>query len=92
MPKLGSFTIDLTLKPNNADPLTEVVMEEPPMPFFESAPRPINNNDDVLKVVEQMPAFAEGQVALLKFLEQNMMYPQIAKENGVEGMAKNIVN
>jgi TonB family protein len=82
----GSFTIDLTLKPDNPGDLTEVVVEEPPMPFFESAALPIKNNDEVLKVVEQMPSFAEGQAALLKFLEQNIMYPQIAKENGVEGM------
>jgi TonB family protein len=82
----GSFTIDLTLKPDNPGDLNEVVVEEPPMPFFESAALPIKNNDEVLKVVEQMPAFAEGQVALLKFLKQNIMYPQIAKENGVEGM------
>lgn len=82
----GSFTIDLTLKPDHSDALTEVVVEEPPMPFFESAPLPIKNNDDVFKVVEQMPTFAEGQLALLKFLEQSMIYPQIAKENGVQGM------
>ena len=81
----GNFTIDLTLKPDSPGDLTEVVMEEPPMPFFESSPRPINN-DEVFKVVEQMPTFALGQVALLKYLEQNISYPQIAKENGVEGM------
>ncbi len=81
----GSFTIDLTLKPDNPGDLTEIVMEEPPMPFFEPSPRPINN-DEVLKVVEQMPTFAEGTAALLKYLEQNISYPQIAKENGVEGM------
>lgn len=81
----GNFTIDLTLKPDKPVDLIEIGMEEPPMPFFESSPRPINN-DEVFKVVDQMPAFALGQAALLKYLEQNIMYPQIAKENGVEGM------
>jgi TonB family protein len=41
---------------------------------------------EVFKVVEQMPAYPEGQGALLEFLAKNINYPTVAKENGVEGM------
>lgn len=42
--------------------------------------------DSVYKKVDQMPAFPDGQLALLQFLAANIEYPTIAKENGVEGM------
>ena len=41
---------------------------------------------EVFKVVEQMPAYPEGQGALLKYLAANINYPTVAKENGIEGM------
>lgn len=41
---------------------------------------------EVFRVVEQMPAYPEGQGALLEFLAKNINYPTVAKENGVEGM------
>lgn len=44
------------------------------------------HTDSVYKVVNQMPSFPDGQVALLKFLANNIDYPTIAKENGVQGM------
>lgn len=41
---------------------------------------------DVVKMAEKMPSFPEGQAALLRHLAENIQYPHIAKENGVEGM------
>lgn len=41
---------------------------------------------DVVKMAEKMPSFPEGQAALLRYLDENIQYPHIAKENGVEGM------
>ncbi len=35
--------------------------------------------------VEQMPAFPGGEKELLKFLADNIRYPAIASENGIEG-------
>lgn len=52
-----------------------VVVEEKP-----------KETQEVFKVVEQMPSFPDGQAALLRYLAQNIEYPTIAKENGVEGM------
>lgn len=40
---------------------------------------------DVYKMVDEMPSFPDGQAALLRYLAENIDYPQIAKENGVVG-------
>lgn len=46
----------------------------------------VNNADDpVFVVVEKMPEFPGGQQALLNFLKENVKYPEIAKENGIQG-------
>jgi TonB family protein len=36
-------------------------------------------------VVEEMPSFPGGEEARLKFLQDNINYPQIAKESGIQG-------
>jgi len=39
----------------------------------------------IFEVVEQMPAYPGGQEALLKYLRDNIHYPTVAAENGVQG-------
>jgi protein TonB len=39
----------------------------------------------VFDVVEQMPSFPGGNEALMKFLQENVKYPVVAQENGVQG-------
>jgi protein TonB len=39
----------------------------------------------VFDVVEQMPEFPGGQAALLKWIGDNIKYPAIAEENGIQG-------
>ncbi|MBQ6062675.1 MAG: energy transducer TonB [Prevotella sp.] len=39
----------------------------------------------VFDVVEQMPSFPGGNEALMKFLSDNVKYPVVAQENGVQG-------
>ncbi len=39
----------------------------------------------VFDVVEQMPSFPGGQGALMKYLSENIKYPVVAQENGVQG-------
>ena len=51
-----------------------------------AAPEPPKEEDSkVFDVVEQMPSFPGGQAALMKWLADNMNYPVIAAENGVQG-------
>ena len=39
----------------------------------------------VFQVVENMPEFPGGQQALFKYLAENVKYPVIAQENGIQG-------
>ena len=39
----------------------------------------------VFDVVERMPSFPGGNEALMKFLQENVKYPVVAQENGVQG-------
>ena len=41
--------------------------------------------EKVFDVVEQMPEFPGGQGALLKWISDNIKYPAIAEENGIQG-------
>lgn len=45
----------------------------------------IDNNETVFTAVEQMPQFPGGNVALMKFLRNNINYPRGAMENGIQG-------
>lgn len=41
--------------------------------------------DEIFQVVEQDPEFPGGQEAIFKFIQQNLKYPQLAKENNITG-------
>ena len=47
--------------------------------------RPKEEEAKVFDVVEQMPEFPNGQAALLKWIADNIKYPTIAEENGIQG-------
>ncbi len=39
----------------------------------------------IFTVVEEMPSFPGGEESRLKFLQDNIQYPQVAKESGISG-------
>jgi periplasmic protein TonB len=43
------------------------------------------NDTTIYKIVEQQPEYPEGMGALFKYLGQNIKYPTICRENGIEG-------
>ncbi|HOG19921.1 MAG TPA: energy transducer TonB [Salinivirgaceae bacterium] len=45
----------------------------------------VEDEPEIFLVVEQEPEFPGGMEALNKYLQTNMKYPQIAKENGISG-------
>jgi protein TonB len=47
--------------------------------------KPKEEETKVFDVVEQMPEFPGGQAALLKWISDNIKYPAIAEENGIQG-------
>lgn len=42
-------------------------------------------NSKVYEVVEQMPEFPGGQSALLEWIADNIIYPPVAEQNGIQG-------
>lgn len=44
-----------------------------------------NSNERVYDVVEQMPSFPGGQSALMAYLASKIVYPVLARENGIQG-------
>lgn len=49
-------------------------------------PPPVKKNAmEVFTVVENMPEFPGGNAAMMKFLSDNIRYPVIAQENGIQG-------
>lgn len=55
----------------------------PPPSVVEEAPA--EKPDEVFKVVEQQPQYPDGEAAMLKFIYDNIKYPAVARDNGVEG-------
>jgi protein TonB len=47
--------------------------------------KPKEEETKVFDVVEQMPEFPGGQAALMKWLSDNIKYPAVAEENGIQG-------
>ena len=62
------------------DKETEVVIAAPV-----EAPVEEEEEEVVFVVVESMPEFPGGQQALFKYLSDNIKYPVIAQENGIQG-------
>lgn len=55
--------------------------EAPPAEVVEEAPV----KEEIFRVVEQKPEFEGGEAGLLKYVAENIKYPAIARENGIEG-------
>ena len=47
---------------------------------------PAQEDAEVYKVVDQMPAFKGGEEEMFRFLGENIRYPEKDKEAGLEGM------
>ena len=62
------------------DKETEVVIAAPV-----EAKEEVEEEEVVFVVVETMPEFPGGQQALFKYLSENVKYPVIAQENGIQG-------
>lgn len=61
--------------------LAEPVAAPPPPPPVIEEEKP----EEPVRFVQQMPQFPDGDAALLKWLATNIKYPNIAKENGIQG-------
>ncbi|MBQ3636115.1 MAG: energy transducer TonB [Bacteroidales bacterium] len=72
---------EFELQDTEAEENTEIV-EYQAVEVVEEEEEP---TDEVFIIVEQMPVFPGGDEALRKFLAQEVKYPVIAQENGIQG-------
>ena len=70
-----------TIEINTEDDKDVEVVIAPPV----EAPVEEEEEEVVFMVVESMPEFPGGQQALFKYLAENVKYPVIAQENGIQG-------
>ncbi|MCQ2334860.1 MAG: energy transducer TonB [Paludibacteraceae bacterium] len=66
---------------NTEDTKEEIIIQAP----VEAVVEEEEVVEEVFVVVEKMPEFPGGQAALFKFLSENVKYPVIAQENGIQG-------
>lgn len=48
-------------------------------------PKALSNEEQIFFIVEDMPEFQGGEMALREFIANNIEYPVIAQENGIQG-------
>ena len=70
-----------TIEINTEDNKDVEVVIAPPV----EAPVEEEEEEVIFMVVETMPEFPGGQQALFKYLGENVKYPVIAQENGIQG-------
>lgn len=87
-PDVADLTAEISTKTQEGD---ENGISEGLLPEAEEAPPAVveevkeEKPEEVFKVVEQKPEYPDGEAAMLKFIYENIKYPPIARENGVEG-------
>jgi protein TonB len=75
---------EVTMKgdPDQGQDLSLLEEELPPAAAVEEVPE---EPEKPFVVVEQMPQFPDGEKALLQYLANNIKYPPMARENGIQG-------
>ena len=67
--------------PPSATSKSDVAPPPPPPPLSERT----NSHDPVFTIVKPMPQFPGGADALIEYMKKNVIYPNKAKEKGVQG-------
>lgn len=70
---------DLSQKPIEAVAIEEAVAE------VKEEVIEVEEKKPIFRIVEEMPSFPGGDEPRVKFLRDNIMYPQMAKENNIQG-------
>ena len=84
---LYSVPVRFSLSPSQTSkaPQSSQVAESPQSFQIDSEPKMDPNDPTVYISVENMPAFPGGDAALLKWISENVIYPEVAAQNGVQG-------
>ena len=66
---------------NTEDDKDVEVVIAPPV----EAPEEEEEEEEIFMIVESMPEFPGGQQAMMRYIAENIKYPVIAQENGIQG-------
>ena len=77
----GQVTYILTLLRGDFQRESSQIRRQDPVNYNRQSP----DNSKVYDVVEEMPQFPGGPSALFEYIDQNIKYPVVAEENGVQG-------
>ena len=89
MPKIDDITVAVSTKTQDGvkgDLPPVIVVEAPPPPDPEEVKK-VADTDETYSIVtvQQQPEFKNGLAAMYQFLNKNIVYPAVARENGIEG-------
>jgi protein TonB len=70
------ITVDLDIEITEETAIEEIVFEEPVVEEVV---------DEVFTLVEEYPSFKGGDIAFIKFIQNNLIYPEKARRMGLEG-------
>jgi protein TonB len=73
-------TLDIQTEDDQSKRQVEAYVPPPP-----PKPKQEEVTDEIFVVVENQPEFPGGNTAMMKFLSENIKYPVIAQENGIQG-------
>ncbi|WP_286847164.1 MULTISPECIES: energy transducer TonB [unclassified Proteiniphilum] len=71
---------DIQVEDNQAQRQVQTYVPPPP-----PKPKQEEVTEEIFVVVENQPEFPGGNAAMMKFLSDNIKYPVIAQENGIQG-------
>ena len=77
----GQVTYILTLLRDDFQRESSQIRRQDPVNYNHQS----SDNSKVFDVVEEMPQFLGGPSSLFEYLSQNIIYPVVAEENGVQG-------
>lgn len=73
-------TLDIKVEDDQSQRQLQAYVPPPP-----PKPKQEEVTDEIFVVVENQPEFPGGNGAMMKFLSENINYPVIAQENGIQG-------
>lgn len=80
----GIFTVTAQAQVEQTQTKTEEIISLSAEPLAQKPEEPFQQ-DTIFIVVDEMPKFPGGDEARMKFMVENLKYPEIAKKSGIQG-------
>ncbi len=88
MPRIDDITLNVatqTQKGDNVETFVNTVEVPQIAPPIDVPTKAVEKPETIFIYVEQMPEYMDGMKAMFRFLSDNIKYPALARENGIEG-------